>query len=69
MSSAAVFLIVAAGAALIGSLVLVAVHRVRRPAPLEFHDQLRALAPRNSTRPPDQPSGIVPLTPGDDEER
>ena len=68
MSTAAVFLLVAALAAVIGSIVLWLGHRVRRPAPLDFHQQLDALAPRNRDRTPVEQSGIVPLEPGPDEE-
>ncbi len=69
MSTAAIFLIVSLVAAVIGSLVLYAGHRIRRPRPLDFHEQLRALAPPDSNRTTEQPSGIVQLDPGADEER
>ena len=69
MSTAAVFLLVAAGAAVVGSIALWLGHRVRRPAPLDFNQQLDALAPRNRDRTPVEQSGIVPLDPGPDEER
>jgi hypothetical protein len=68
VSTAAIFLIVAAAAAVIGSLVLYVGHRVRRPRPLDFHEQLRALAPLDADRTMEQPSGIVQLDPGADEE-
>ena len=69
MSTAAIFLIVATLAAVGGSLVLYLGHRVRRPRPLDFHEQLRAIAPQNPKRPAQQPSGIVPVEPGPEEER
>lgn len=69
MSTAAVFLIIAASAAIVGSLVLYLGHRVRRPRPPDFQEQLRAIAPRDATRPVQQSSGIVRLDPGADEER
>lgn len=69
MSTAAVFLIVAAGAAVVGSLLVWFAHRVRRPRPPDFQDQLRAIAPLRTGTTPPQPSGIVPIDPGPDEER
>ena len=69
MSSAAVFLIAATLAAVGGSLVLYFGHRVRRSPMPDFHEQLRALAPRDPNRSWEQTSGIVPLDPGADEER
>jgi hypothetical protein len=69
MSTAAVFLIVAALAAAGGSLMLYFGHRVRRPRPLDFQEQLRAIAPENAKRTAEQPSGIVTIEPGPDEER
>ncbi len=68
MNTAAVFLIVAALAAVGGSLMLYFGHRVRRPQPPDFQEQLRAIAPPNAKRTAEQPSGIVPLEP-DPEER
>lgn len=68
MSSAALFLLVAAGAAILGSVALWVGHHWRRPAPPDFNDHLRALAPRNRDRTPSQSSGIVPYEPGRDEE-
>jgi hypothetical protein len=68
MSTAAVFLLVAAAAAVIGSVVLWLGHRVRQPEQLDFHQQLEALAPRNRDRTPAEQSGIVHLEPGPDEE-
>jgi hypothetical protein len=44
-------------------------HRVRQPRPPNFQEQLRAIAPLNATRTHEQPSGIVKLDPGADEER
>jgi hypothetical protein len=69
MSSAAVFLIAATLAAVGGSLVLYFGHRVRRSPMPDFHEQLRAIAPQNPKRPPQQPGGIVPVEPVPDEER
>lgn len=68
MNTAAIFLIVAALAAVGGSLMLYFGHRVRRPQPLDFQEQLRAIAPQNVKRTAEQPSGIVPLE-QDPEER
>lgn len=69
MNSAAVFLVVAALAAVAGSCVIYAIGRVRRPRPPDFHEQLRAIAPLERRGTGDQPSGIVPLEPRADEER
>ncbi|MDW3220875.1 MAG: hypothetical protein R8F63_19910 [Acidimicrobiales bacterium] len=69
MNSAALFLLVAALAAVLGSFVIYAVNRVRRPSPLDFQEQLRAIAPSTGKGTGEQPSGIVPLDPGADEER
>ena len=69
MSSAAVFLLVATAAAIGGSLIVYLSHRVGRPHAPDFHEQLRAIAPRNPGQPVQQPSGIVPMEPGPDEER
>ena len=69
MSSAALFLLVAALAAVGGSFVIYAVSRAREPRPPDFQEQLRAIAPRGVERTTEQPSGIVPLDPGADEER
>lgn len=68
MSTAAVFLLVAGAAAVVGSLVLYFSHRVRQPGPPDFQEQLRAIAPHNGKRTTDQPSGIVQLDPTADEE-
>ncbi|MEM7140286.1 MAG: hypothetical protein AAF548_04575 [Actinomycetota bacterium] len=68
MSSAAVFLLVALLAAVGGSVLLYLVTRARQPRPPDFQDQLRALAPPGRERTAEQPSGIVPLDPGADEE-
>lgn len=68
MNTAAVFLIVAALAAVGGSLLLYFGYRVRQPRPPDFQEQLRAIAPRPTKRTGEQPSGIVPLEP-DPEER
>lgn len=69
MSTAAIFLIVAALAAVGGSVLLYFGHRVRQPRPPDFGEQLRALAPPGARGTTQQPSGIVHLDPGDDEER
>ena len=69
MNTAAVFLIVAALAAVGGSLMLYFGHHFRRPRPPDFQEQLRAIAPENWKRTAEQPSGIVPLEPGPEEER
>lgn len=69
MSSAVVFLLVTLGAVVVGSLVLWAAHRVRIVTPAEFQEQLRALAPRDGGAGVEQPSGIVRLEPGTEEER
>ena len=69
MSSAALFLLIAALAAVGGSLVLYLISHARRPRPPDFQEQLRAIAPPGSKRTADQPSGIVHLEPGADEER
>lgn len=69
MNSAAIFLIVAALAAVGGSLLLYVGHRVRQSSPPDFQEQLRAIAPRNPKRPAEQTSGIVPFESGPDEER
>lgn len=68
MNTAAIFLIVAALAAVVGSLVLYVGHRIRRPAPPDFQEQLRAIAPKNPKRTAEQTSGIVHLKSGPDEE-
>jgi membrane protein DedA with SNARE-associated domain len=69
VSTAAIFLLVAVAAAVIGSVILYLGHRVRQPRPLDFQEQLRAIAPSNTNRTHEQPSGIVQLDPGADEER
>ena len=69
MSSAAVFLLVASAVAIGGSLIVYLGHWVRRPNAPDFQEQLRAIAPRNPGQPVQQPSGIVPMEPGPDEER
>ena len=61
MNSAVVFLLVMAGAAVLGSLTLWLAHRIARPEPNELHEQLRVLAPRHPQERVDQPRGIVPL--------
>ncbi len=67
MSTAVAFLIVALAAAVVGSAIIWAVqHRPRRRPP-DFHEQLRAIAPRPGVA--DQPTGIVQLDPPSDEER
>ncbi|MEQ8841990.1 MAG: hypothetical protein RIB98_13495 [Acidimicrobiales bacterium] len=68
MNTAAVFLVVAALAAVAGSLILYFGHRVRRPGPPDFQEQLRALAPQNPKRPAERQSGIVPYESGPEEE-
>ena len=69
MNTAAVFLLVAALASVGGSLLLYVGHRARRSAPLDFHEQLRAIAPHQSEGTTGQPSGIVRIEPWSDEER
>ncbi len=69
MNTAAVFLVVAALVAVGGSLMLYLGHRVRRPRPPDFNEQLRAIAPQNPKRSADRPSGIVPFESGPEEER
>lgn len=69
MNSAALFLLVAGLAAVVGSLVIYAVNRARQPRPADFQEQLRAIAPQGGKRTGEQPSGIVHLDPGADEER
>ena len=69
MSTAAVFLVVALLAAVGGTLMLYFGHRVRRPRPPDFHEQLRAIAPQNPKRPVGQQGGIVPFESGPEEER
>ena len=69
MNSAAIFLLVAALAAVGGSFVLYLISQARRPRPPDFQEQLRAIAPPGTEGTADQPSGIVPLDPGPDEER
>ena len=61
MSDAVAFLVLPLLAALIGSLLLWAWSRRRRPVQPGFQDQLRALAPDERSRPHPQPSGIVRL--------
>ncbi len=68
MSTAAAFLIIAVLAAVVGSLILYFGHRVRQPAPPDFQEQLRAIAPRHPKGTAEQPSGIVPLDSGPEEE-
>lgn len=68
MNSAAIFLLVAALAAVGGSVVIYVINQARRPRPPDFQEQLRAIAPSGGERTAEQPSGIVPLEPGADEE-
>ena len=56
-------------AAVAGSMALYFGHHLRRPQPPDFQEQLRAIAPPDATRSMDQPSGIIHLDPGADEER
>ena len=68
MSSAVGFLVVAAAAAIVGSLVLWLWHRARTTAPPTFSDHLSVLAPRDGSPKVDQPTGIVPFDPDSGEE-
>ncbi|MEO0495377.1 MAG: hypothetical protein AAF081_18370 [Actinomycetota bacterium] len=61
MSDAVVFLVLPFVAALLGSVLLWLWSRRRRPAQPGFHEQLRAIAPDERSRPHPQPSGIVRL--------
>ncbi|MFQ5557991.1 MAG: hypothetical protein ACE5GB_10860 [Acidimicrobiales bacterium] len=63
MSSAVVFLLVALGAAVVGSSLLWLVQRSPRRDSTDYRDQLRAIAPRDARRQVDQPSGVVRLDP------
>lgn len=67
MSTAVGFLLVAIAAAVVGSAFMWALHHRPTRRPPDFHEQLRAIAPRPGLA--EQPSGIVPLDPADDEER
>ncbi|MEM9201383.1 MAG: hypothetical protein AAGC53_06975 [Actinomycetota bacterium] len=61
MSNAVGFLVIPLLAALAGSVLLWLWARSRRPVQPEFHEQLRALAPDERSRPHPQPTGIVRL--------
>lgn len=61
MSSAVGFLVIPIVAAIVGSLLIWAVSRSRRPVEPGFRDQLQALAPEERFRPYPQPTGIVTL--------
>lgn len=61
MSDAVAFLVIPILAAIIGSLIIWAVTRSRRPVEPGFREQLQALAPDERSRPHPQPTGIVTL--------
>lgn len=61
MSNAVGFLVVPILAAFVGSVLIWAVSRSRRPVEADFHEQLQALAPGERSRPHPQPTGIVTL--------
>ncbi len=61
MSNAVGFLLIPLAAAILGSVLLWAWSRSRRPVEPGFQDRLRALAPDTDSRPHPQPSGIVRL--------
>ena len=68
MSSAVVFLVIPIAAAIVGSILLWAVMRARRPGTPSFQEQLAALSPRPGSGPAPQPTGIV-VEPDHDAER
>ena len=68
MSNSVVFLLVPLVAAAVGSVVLWLWSRARVPRRSDLHEQLRALAPEQGSRPAAQPSGIVRLDTSPDEE-
>ena len=68
MSNAVLFLGAALLAAVVGSVLLWAIHRLREPSPADFQERLRAIAPLNRNPTVEQPSGIVHLDPAADEE-
>ena len=61
MSDAVAFLVLPFVAAMLGSVLLWLWSRRRQPVEPGFHEQLRALAPDERSRPHPQPSGIVRL--------
>ena len=61
MSDAVGFLVIPILAAIVGSLIIWAVSKSRRPVEPGFRDQLQALAPEERSRPHPQPTGIVTL--------
>lgn len=61
MSNAVGFLVIPILAAIVGSLLIWAVSRSRRPVEPGFRDQLQALSPDDRSRPYPQPTGIVTL--------
>lgn len=61
MSDAVGFLVIPILAAIVGSLIIWAVSKSRRPVEPGFRDQLQALAPDERSRPHPQPTGIVTL--------
>ena len=68
MSNSIAFLLIPVGAAAVGSVLIWLWSRSRVPHQSELHEQLRALAPEQGSRPAPQPSGIVRLDPTPDEE-
>ncbi len=69
MSNSIAFLLIPAGAAVAGSILIWIWTRSRSPRQAGFQEQLQALAPREGSRPATQPSGIVRLDTPPDEER
>lgn len=61
MSNAVAFLVVPILASVVGSVLIWAVSRARRPEEPGFQEHLRALAPDEHSRPHPQPTGIVTL--------
>jgi len=69
MTTAVAFLVIPLLAAVVGSVVLWLISKARRPHVPDFHEQLRAIGPKEGTPPRPQPSGIVPIEPSSSEER
>jgi len=70
MSIAVTFLLVGLAAAVVGSAGIWAMGRRPRQREADFHEQLRAIAPRrpiDERGPAAQPTGVVPLEPHDEE--
>ena len=61
MSNAPLFLMIPIVAAIVGSLLIWAISRSRRPVAPGLKDTLQALAPDDRSRPYPQPTGIVTL--------